>query len=176
MRSPIPKNIRFEILKRDAFSCQYCGSKPPDVVLEVDHIIPVSRGGQNNPDNLITSCFPCNRGKSDRQLGVVPEGLLERAERVNEMTEEAERAALSIVSAHQKIDEWAWSIAEVLHPGSASGWSKNKFNGVRNFVLKLGYAEVLDAAHIADTACVEQSRKFRYFCGICWRLVREAEQ
>lgn len=64
----ISKRIRFEIFKRDGFCCQYCGSRPPEVVLEVDHIDPRSNGGNDDEINLITSCFECNRGKSNRTL------------------------------------------------------------------------------------------------------------
>lgn len=67
-RQPIPKSMRFEIFKRDKFTCQYCGKKSPDVVLHVDHIHPVSKGGTNDLLNLITSCIDCNLGKSDRTL------------------------------------------------------------------------------------------------------------
>lgn len=64
-RIPLTNRQRFEILKRDGFTCQYCGRKPPEVRLEVDHIFPVDKGGTNDPANLITSCQPCNNGKSD---------------------------------------------------------------------------------------------------------------
>jgi len=63
-RKPLSKKIRFEIFKRDSFTCQYCGRKSPNIILEVDHINPVKRGGKNDLLNLITSCFDCNRGKS----------------------------------------------------------------------------------------------------------------
>jgi len=64
----ITKKIRFEIFKRDSFTCQYCGKSAPDVVLEVDHVKPKSKGGGNEVTNLITSCFDCNRGKGKREL------------------------------------------------------------------------------------------------------------
>lgn len=67
-REAISKKLRFEIFKRDKFTCQYCGGKAPDVVLNVDHIEPVAHGGSNEVLNLITSCFSCNSGKSDRKL------------------------------------------------------------------------------------------------------------
>jgi hypothetical protein len=67
-RQSISKKLRFEVFKRDSFTCQYCGNKAPDVVLEVDHIDPVSKGGKNSILNLITSCFDCNRGKSDKVI------------------------------------------------------------------------------------------------------------
>ena len=59
--------LRFEILKRDNFICQYCGRNPKEdkCKLEVDHIIPRSKGGKDIPSNLITSCFECNQGKKD---------------------------------------------------------------------------------------------------------------
>lgn len=60
--------IRFEVFKRDAFTCRYCGRTTPSVVLEVDHIVPVAGGGSDDPTNLATSCWECNRGKSDKQL------------------------------------------------------------------------------------------------------------
>lgn len=63
------KSKRFEIFKRDSFTCQYCGQRPPGVVLEVDHIDPKSKGGSDEEINLITSCADCNRGKRDKPLG-----------------------------------------------------------------------------------------------------------
>lgn len=67
-RKPLSKKLRFEVFKRDAFTCQYCGKKAPDVVLEVDHIKPVSKGGKNELLNLVTACFECNRGKRNIEL------------------------------------------------------------------------------------------------------------
>ena len=67
-RKSISKKTRFEVFKRDSFTCQYCGRKSPDVLLVIDHIEPVSKGGTNDILNLITSCRDCNAGKSDRQL------------------------------------------------------------------------------------------------------------
>jgi hypothetical protein len=67
-RQPIKKSVRFDVFKRDSFTCQYCGQKAPDVVLEVDHITPVSGGGDNDILNLVTACRACNSGKSDRRL------------------------------------------------------------------------------------------------------------
>jgi len=59
--------LRFEILKRDNFTCQYCGRSPQNdnIVLQVDHINPISNGGQDTSSNLITSCRDCNIGKRD---------------------------------------------------------------------------------------------------------------
>ena len=67
-RKPIPKSVRFEVLKRESFKCHYCGAAAPDVLPQVDHIKPVSKGGTNDLLNLITSCAACNAGKSDKAL------------------------------------------------------------------------------------------------------------
>lgn len=67
-RKGLSKKIRFEVFKRDNFTCQYCGKKAPDVILHVDHISPVSRGGEDDILNLVTACIDCNLGKSDREL------------------------------------------------------------------------------------------------------------
>jgi hypothetical protein len=70
-RKPISPSLRFDVLEKDNFTCQYCGAKSVDdnVLLEVDHIVPVSKGGDNNIENLITSCKKCNIGKSAKKLG-----------------------------------------------------------------------------------------------------------
>jgi 5-methylcytosine-specific restriction endonuclease McrA len=60
------EQIRRRIFGRDNHTCRYCG-----VVggrLECDHVIPVSRGGTNEDDNLATACFPCNRSKRARLI------------------------------------------------------------------------------------------------------------
>jgi len=64
----VGNRIRFEVFKRDSFTCQYCGRKAPDVILEADHIRPVSAGGDDSLVNLVTSCWECNSGKSDKAL------------------------------------------------------------------------------------------------------------
>jgi len=56
--------LRWQIFERDNFTCQYCGQSAPNVKLEIDHKIPISEGGTDNHDNLTTSCYACNRGKS----------------------------------------------------------------------------------------------------------------
>ncbi len=64
-RIPLPKRVRFLILRRDSYTCQLCGKRAPDVVLEIDHKAPVSLGGSNSEENLWVLCFDCNRGRSN---------------------------------------------------------------------------------------------------------------
>jgi hypothetical protein len=65
---PLRVRKRFDIFKRDHFTCRYCGAKAPDVELEVDHVIPVNNGGTDDPENLITACVSCNSGKAHLPL------------------------------------------------------------------------------------------------------------
>lgn len=61
---------RFEVFKRDNFTCQYCGRsvKRHKAVLVVDHIFPKKKGGKDDLSNFITSCTDCNLGKRDNLL------------------------------------------------------------------------------------------------------------
>lgn len=67
-RKGLSKSVRFEVFKRDGFTCQYCGGQAPDVILHVDHINPVANGGENDILNLITACKDCNSGKGAKTL------------------------------------------------------------------------------------------------------------
>lgn len=60
----VTKRTRFEVLRRDDHTCQYCGAKAPDVTLQIDHVIPVALGGDDKPGNLVTACRDCNSGKA----------------------------------------------------------------------------------------------------------------
>ena len=62
----ISSSVRVDVLKRDRFSCVFCGTTAKETQLQIDHIIPFSKGGSNNISNLQTLCVECNRGKSDR--------------------------------------------------------------------------------------------------------------
>jgi hypothetical protein len=59
--------LRYDILRRDNFTCVICGaSQKLGVRLHVDHIVPVSKGGKSVASNLRTLCERCNVGKSDK--------------------------------------------------------------------------------------------------------------
>lgn len=76
----VTKRVRFEVLRRDNHTCQYCGAKAPDVVLHIDHVMPVSLGGDDKPSNLLTACQSCNGGKASIAPGSpLVESLGERA-------------------------------------------------------------------------------------------------
>jgi hypothetical protein len=56
-------NLREYVLTRDRHACRYCGKS--GVVLNLDHVVPRSRGGTTGPGNLVASCVPCNMAKGD---------------------------------------------------------------------------------------------------------------
>ena len=64
-RSLMTDSLRYDVMKRDGFRCVLCGRTAKDgVVLHVDHILPVARGGKTEINNLRTLCEFCNLGKS----------------------------------------------------------------------------------------------------------------
>lgn len=69
IRKGISQSLRFDVFKRDLYRCQICGETAKDgLKLEVDHKIPVVKGGLNELDNLWTLCFKCNRGKGVKDI------------------------------------------------------------------------------------------------------------
>lgn len=104
----VSRRLRFEILRRDGHTCRYCGSRAPEVQLTVDHVVPVTLGGSDEPSNLVAACTSCNAGKSS-----VPAG----APLVDQVTEDALRWSRAMVQAAEEfaaerevvdvlIDEW----------------------------------------------------------------------
>lgn len=66
-RGEVSDSLRYDIMKGDNFRCTICGASANEGVrLHIDHIIPVSKGGKSNIENLRTLCERCNVGKSDK--------------------------------------------------------------------------------------------------------------
>lgn len=66
-RKLMTREFRESIMKRDNYTCQICGKYMPDEVgLEVDHIIPIAKGGKSISSNLQVLCSKCNGHKSDK--------------------------------------------------------------------------------------------------------------
>jgi hypothetical protein len=63
---PVPESIRYEVLRLAGGKCALCGKSKDEEPLEVDHIVPRSRQGGNEIENLQALCRTCNRGKSNR--------------------------------------------------------------------------------------------------------------
>ncbi len=147
LRAALSVRIRFEVFKRDEFTCRYCGRTSPEAVLEIDHIIPVSGGGSNDEINLVTSCWDCNRGKADKPLTEVITGedpydraimLLERERQLEEYN-----AVLAVVNARIHRD------ADTLEEYWGRWLSPADRTGLENLLRKLPFETVLDAMKIA---------------------------
>ena len=65
-REKVTPSLRYDVMRRDNFRCQICGSTASDgVKLHVDHIVPVSKGGEYTKANIIPSCRSCNASKNN---------------------------------------------------------------------------------------------------------------
>ena len=62
-RIQIPPQVRNYVLERDRYQCQSCGQSNLETSLNIDHIIPLTCGGQNDISNLQTLCRACNQQK-----------------------------------------------------------------------------------------------------------------
>jgi hypothetical protein len=172
----VSKKKRFEVFKRDKFTCQYCGNQPPNCVLELEHIEPRSKGGSDEYSNLTTACFDCNRGKSDRPLdenecdnvSMMQVETIAQLTAMNRMLQESVEARNEITEDVIKylVTSWDWDSDMV------SG--KNE-SSVRLFMGKLNYAKVCEAIDIASAKSSAHAQ-WKYFCGICWRMIKQEEQ
>lgn len=182
--------MRFEVFKRDDFTCRYCGRKSPDVVLEVDHVVPVCEGGTNDSMNLVTSCWDCNRGKAGVPLTRILTGedphdkaieLLERERQLQEYNrvldrERQYREARAWELVRYWLDEQGLltekqrACEEALTIGRQDfGWLKSALKWCPDQQIK----EFMDVA-IARRL----TKNMRYVAGCCrnWRYERLAER
>lgn len=174
-RKPIGKKLRFEVFKRDSFTCTYCGGQPPKVLLHVDHIMPVKAGGGNDIDNLTTACDACNFGKGANELTNVPLTVKEKTEILREKEEQIVAFNTLIHSKMERLEETAWIVAEVFMDfwGDTS-IRKDKFASIKKFCEQLDLGTLCEAANMALSRLGHRKRQaFSYFCGICWRLIKE---
>lgn len=174
-RKPISKSVRFEIFKRDAFTCQYCGKTAPNVILECDHIIPVAEGGTNDTFNLITSCIDCNRGKGKRMLTdtqTVDRQRKHLAE-LNEMREQTEmmiewRKELMELETHQSNE-----IAKMIQETGSVRVTDTGMQKLKKMVREFGFPEVMTAVEIAIEQYYDGTKESMTFAfakigGICY--------
>lgn len=174
-RKALSKKTRFEVFKRDGFKCMYCGAHPPGVLLVVDHVTPVANGGKNDMDNLVSACEPCNQGKGARELGVVPEGLAEKAAAVAEREEQLRGYHDVMEGKRDRLDSQAWELMNSWRKEQDSA-PKDWMNSMRMFIDKIGFHETRDAIEIADAKnFYSEAKTWKYFCGICWNKLRKTQ-
>lgn len=187
----ISVRTRFEVLKRDRFACAYCGKHPPDVLLEVDHIVPRAAGGSDELDNLICACWDCNRGKADRlrEEGTRPVVSREILEDAEERIAQAEAYALLMSSERKLLNRMttevtgAWArafAADLVETDEGTSWrlqlDYERFPdeaSIRTFLKRLPASEVLDAVDAtASRFNTSTNGACRYFYAICWRRIK----
>lgn len=150
-RKPLSKKIRFEVFKRDSFTCQYCGRKPPEVELEVDHIRPVAKGGKNEILNLVTSCKECNRGKRDVELSdqSVVEKQRKQLETLQAKNEQLEMM-LKWRDELSKIDEKEINlINDIFDSRTGYGFNDIGKKTIKSLIKKFGIEEVIECTEIS---------------------------
>lgn len=171
-RKALGKKVRFEVFKRDGFLCQYCGRKPPDAVLEIDHLVALANGGDDSEANLVTACVDCNRGKGARALECAPMDLAQKAAQIHERREQVEAYTALLVEEQNRLYGDAVDVS-LIYEGTFPGWEVNTsgMESIKHFLGKLPKIEVEEAMTLACTRMPED-RAFKYFCGICWKKIR----
>lgn len=150
----VRKKDRFEVFKRDKFTCQYCGRSAPDIVLHADHITPVSVGGTDDLLNLITSCRDCNLGKSNRLLSDDSAVKL-RKQQLDDLQERREQLEMmlewqrSLIDLDQQAVEDLAAIWDDLVPGYH--FNENGLRSLGKHIKRFGVKEVIEAMRIATS-------------------------
>lgn len=179
----VSKRLRYEILRRDNHTCRYCGASAPDVPLRVDHVTPVALGGSDTPDNLVTSCEPCNSGKSSATVdSAVVANVADDALRWAEAMKQA--AADLAEQQKPKLEyraafESAWNGWTYEHAGKKCTFDldaewKSSLDRFREAGLPIEVLpDIVDKAMANKT--VRPDNLFRYCCGIAWRMITELQ-
>lgn len=146
-RKTLSKTLRFEVFKRDRFTCQYCGAKAPEVVLHADHIHPVAEGGEDTILNLVTACAGCNGGKGARLLD--DRSAVERQRgQIEELEERREQLEMMLAWRDAAQAETVDVIEEVCERiGERGGYWPNESGkaDIRRWLKKYSLREVLVA-------------------------------
>jgi hypothetical protein len=188
----VSKRLRFEILRRDNHCCKYCGAKAPDVVLRVDHVVPVALGGSDDPSNLVAACDPCNSGKSSvpadaplvadvaadalrwsRAMARVAE--IERQQRNSDSRFALDFIDRVIAIINSDPDEITYCMPDLCAPsvGGMPGVTRTLAQ-FRDAGLDLDDLE--RAIRKAGTnRAISDQESWKYFCGIGWRMIRDRQ-
>lgn len=178
----VSKRLRYEILRRDNHTCRYCGATAPGVPLRVDHVTPVALGGTDEPTNLVTSCEPCNNGKSSAS----PDAAL-----VADVSDDALRWAAAMEQAAENLREQQKPKDEYRDAFLAewNRWHVGK-DDTKKVPLDDDWKQSIERFRVAgipvwmwvDIVDIGMANKkvtpkntFRYCCGIAWNKVTELQ-
>lgn len=181
-RKPISKAVRFEVFKRDKFTCQYCGVSAPEAILEVDHIKPVSKGGTNDLLNLVTACRDCNRGKTNRELSDNSAVMVQK-KNLDEIQERREQLEMMLKWREMLAEETAKQVEVIDRLFELNtNWSlaDNGKKKIRLLIGRFGFGEVYTACEIAINRYYNGSERswdlaFGKIGGICYNRKKARE-
>ena len=183
-RQAISKKTRFEVFKRDKFTCQYCGASAPDIILEIDHIKPVSKGGNNGIMNLITSCRNCNRGKRDKELSDDSTLKLQK-QKLDDIQERRNQLEMMLQwrdSIEDELDIEAESIDKLFRKYTKWGLSSRGKTTIKKHIKSFGFNETYKSCEIAiskyyDDTEYSWNKAFNKIGGICYnrKIAREED-
>jgi len=176
-RKPISKKLRFDVFKRDGFQCAYCGAHPSEtVVLEVDHIQPVACGGGDEIDNLVTACFACNRGKRDVPLSAIPHSIAEKTELIAEREAQIHAYHEVLAWRRQRRQEELDAVIDIyIAEFGRDEMTGQRISSIRMFLDRIDVFEVRESMELAVERKQYAHPAFKYFCGICWNKIKNAE-
>lgn len=176
----LSKSLRFEVFKRDGFRCRYCGQRPPEVILEVDHIVPRCEGGPDDVGNLVTACYACNRGKAGRSLQDVAPQIDEQAvlEQIQENLEGMlvmRSATVAAIAGREALSEAIQIICQKWQEAFGRELNEQDRGSVRHFLRALPLADVSASVDLAQWKFKGQRGwvAFKYFCGTCWGKIKQ---
>lgn len=150
-RKSISPKLRFEVFKRDNFTCQYCGATAPSVVLEVDHIVPVAEGGETELINLATACRDCNRGKGKRKLSNTQEVDKQRVQ-LEELNARREQLEMMVEWKRELLDIKASeseTISSLIKSITGTGLTDSGKQHIKRLVSRFGFEEVYNSTDIS---------------------------
>ena len=172
-RKSVSTRRRFEIFKRDGFTCQYCGKRPPNTILHLDHIIPVSKGGTNQTENLITACIDCNLGKSNILLDNSKESLQHITERKKEAAKQL-RAYIKSCKEERRMKSLIVDEVEAVFTEQFDLiFTEASRQSILRFHEKLPLSDLIFAMEKAVARINDSNECFRYFCGICHSKIKQ---
>lgn len=176
-RIPIPKSVRFNVFKRDGFRCQYCGRAAPDVILHVDHIVPVAAGGGNDELNLITACQDCNLGKGKTQLTDMSaiDRQRKQLDELNEIREQTEMLVQWKQELLQMDEAKVNSIVEAVYHSSRRKISKRGREDLKKYLKRFPFEDVLEAAEIAFNKYPKKDAMYKVG-GICYNWAKQRKE
>lgn len=176
----ISKRLRFEILRRDNHACRYCGRFAPEVKLTIDHVVPESLGGSDEPSNLVAACSDCNGGKSSvpPDAGTVEDVASDamRWARALEQAADMHRSARELSESAN--NDFVWEVINE-QPGSRVFTTVDKSYAetiLRFRDLGLNIEDINHAIDQVPTHRLFGISRWKYFCGICWNVIRERQE